>query len=188
MDEPIEEPTNITRHKEPYLLCEDDFAYKDGKYYKIVQVEGEDDEWTTGEELKEGDPIYICDYQPLHKGLTTTTFSYENRFNNIEYAHYGTCMYCILEDCIGGSWDEEYDSWCEVISRANYGIIRRGFNDFHRGINFLEIMANKQNENPSPQRTTTDIRYFRTLYKIGYQYGAKGYDSELLELFYDSPI
>lgn len=62
--------------------------------------------------------MYLYEDDDVQQYCTKHTTNYKN-------THYGYCIYCILE---GELWEEEWDSWSEVVSRAK-NIIEYGYED-----------------------------------------------------------
>lgn len=76
------------------------------------------------------------------------------KHNNNTNLHYGSCIYCIMD---GKLWEEEWDYWEEVSSRA-VKITLMGYNDYRNGIQHIYTDDSNLKE---------CIKAFRAYYRIG---------------------
>jgi len=110
--------------------------------------------------LKKGDKVIYC---KRHRELTKIEnwnegeYQWNNTFN-------GECIYCVLEN---GPNDADF-------STDAVNIIKHGYNDYKRDVNYLDICE------PCDRRV--DFLFYRNLYGFGYKYAEKNYDKTILDL------
>ena len=107
---------------------------------------------------EDGDKIIIC---CKHSNLTKIE-SWDCDCD--EYRYCLSCIYCSLDGVDYNNF-RNYD---------NSSFIKRGYNDYKRKINYLDIIE--------PFTRIAPFYYYRKLYEFGYEYAKKKYDFNTLNL------
>lgn len=98
------------------------------------------------------------------------------KYDKCQPYHYGKCIYCILN---GIPYEEEWDSWTEVTSRA-MEIILMGYRDEINGFMFVPTDNYEQQKTNYYQKQLNAIRLY---YNTGRQFAQGTFDKNTSILF-----